>query len=191
VHLVSSGSNGFQVTSLPMVVDRESGRLAGHLARANTHWRQLDGKTVVAIAVASEAYVSPSWYRTKSESGGRVVPTWNYEAVHVHGVAQLHQDTEWLSDLVRRTTDVHESRRSDGSDRWRVDDAPDDFIDRQLAAIVGVSVSLDRIDAKQKMSANRSVADRAGVIAGLSATEGSSPRMIDVMSNALDAELQP
>lgn len=143
------------------------------------------------IAMASESYVSPSWYRSKHESGGRVVPTWNYEAVHVHGVAQLHQDTEWLSDLVRRMTDVHESRRSDGSDRWEVDDAPDDFIDRHLAAIVGVSVSLDRIDAKQKMSANRSVADRAEVIAGLSATEGSSLRLIDIMSGALDSEPQP
>ncbi len=185
VHLVSSGPDGFEVTSLPMLVDRQSGRLVGHLARANSHWRGLDGNPVVVVAVASESYVSPSWYPSKHETGGRVVPTWNYEAVHVHGIARVHEDTSWLSQLVRQLTEVHESRRTDSSDHWAVSDAPDDFIDRQLEAIVGVSVSLDRIDAKQKLSANRSDADRAGVVGGLSATANAPTRMIDLMSRSL------
>lgn len=190
VHLVSSGADGFQVSSLPMLVDRESGCLVGHFARANPHWRDLDGSRVVAIAVASESYVSPSWYPSKHEDGGRVVPTWNYEAVHVHGVAHLHESTEWLSNVVGQLTDVHEARRTDGAERWQVTDAPADFIDRQLAAIVGVSVSLDRIEAKQKLSANRSDTDQAGVVAGLLATEGSPKRMIEIMSRSLDPEAE-
>ncbi|HSM66776.1 MAG TPA: FMN-binding negative transcriptional regulator [Ilumatobacteraceae bacterium] len=188
VHLVSNGASGFEATSLPMIVDRESDRLIGHLARANDHWRALDEQPVVVIAVASESYVSPSWYPSKSASGGRVVPTWNYEAVHVHGVARLHHDPEWLTAVVGRLTEVHESRRTDGSDRWAVSDAPADFIALQLKAIVGLSVSIDRIDAKQKLSANRSEPDQAGVMEGLSETLGAPTRMIEAMACALEAD---
>jgi transcriptional regulator len=190
VHLVSMGAAGFEVTSLPMIVDRDTGCLIGHLARANAHWRALDGSPVVVIAVASESYVSPGWYPSKQTTGGRVVPTWNYESVHVHGIAQLHHDAEWLADMVGRLTDLHESRRTDRSDRWAVSDAPADFIDQQLGAIVGLSVSIDRIEAKQKLSANRSEADRAGVVGGLSGTLGAPRRMIEQMSRSLEAEPQ-
>jgi transcriptional regulator len=186
VHLVSMGATGFEVTSLPMIVHRDSGRLAGHLARANAHWRTLDGSPVVVIAVASESYVSPGWYPSKQTSGGRVVPTWNYESVHVHGIAQLHHDAKWLADMVGELTDLHESRRTDGSDRWAVSDAPADFIDQQLRAIVGLSVSIERIEAKQKLSANRSDADRAGVVEGLCDTLGAPRRMIETMSRSLE-----
>jgi transcriptional regulator len=188
VHLVSTGAAGFEVTSLPMIVHRDSGRLAGHLARANAHWRALDGSPVVVIAVASESYVSPGWYPSKQTNGGRVVPTWNYESVHVHGVAQLHHDANWLADMVGQLTDLHESRRTDRSDRWAVSDAPPAFIDQQLKAIVGLSVSIDRIEAKQKLSTNRSEADRIGVVEGLRETVGSPRRMVDAMSRSLEAE---
>jgi transcriptional regulator len=188
VHLVSNGASGFEATSLPMIVDLESDRLIGHLARANHHWRALDEQPVVVIAVASQSYVSPSWYPSKHTDGGRVVPTWNYEAVHVHGVARLHHDPEWLTAVVDRLTEMHESRRTDGSGRWAVSDAPAAFIARQLEAIVGLSVSIDRVDAKQKLSANRSEADRAGVVEGLSATLGSPTRMIETMARALDPD---
>ncbi|MEM8619065.1 MAG: FMN-binding negative transcriptional regulator [Actinomycetota bacterium] len=189
VHLVSSTTEvGFEVTSLPMIVDHEAGHLAGHVARANTQWERLDGSRAVVIAVTSESYVSPSWYPSKQQNDGRVVPTWNYEAVHVHGVARVHADKAWLSDLVRTLTDRHETRRTDGSHRWAVSDAPIDFIDRQLDAIVGVSVSLERIEAKQKLNANRSAADRAGVVEGLSATDGAPQRMIELMARSLDGE---
>lgn len=185
VHLVSSGPTGFEATSLPMLVDRASDRLIGHLARANGHWRVLDGQPVVVIGVASEHYVSPSWYPSKEASGGRVVPTWNYESVHVHGVARIHDDRAWLAAVVDRLTETHESQRTDGSDRWSVRDAPAEFVEHQLGAIVGLSVSIERIEAKQKLSANRTAADRAGVVDGLSATLGAPARMIEAMSLAL------
>ena len=188
VHLVSMGESGFQATSLPMLVDRASGRLFGHLARANAHWRALDAQPVVVIAVASQSYVSPSWYPSKATNGGRVVPTWNYEAVHVHGVARVHLDRVWLRAVVDRLTDLHESRRTDATDRWATSDAPAEFIDQQLGAIVGLSVSIDRIDAKQKLSANRSRADRAGVVQGLSRTSGAPTRMIETMSQSIEVD---
>jgi transcriptional regulator len=185
VHLVSTGPSGFQATSLPMIVDHEHNSLIGHLARANTHWKALDEQPVLVIAIASDGYVSPSWYPSKQENGGRVVPTWNYEAVHVHGVAQLHHDPDWLRAFVERLTDEHETRRTDDGDRWAVADAPEDFLDQQLKGIVGLSVSLDRIEAKQKLSGNRDEADRAGVVAGLTGTLGAPARMIDAMTSAL------
>lgn len=188
VHLVSVGSSGFDVTGLPMIFDEATDRLFGHVARANRHWRELDEKPVVVIAVASDAYISPSWYRSKLDDGGRVVPTWNYEAVHVHGEARIHDDPDWTSAMVEALTDKHESRRTDGADRWAVSDAPHEFVEQQLRAIVGVSVSIDRIEAKQKLGANRSVLDQAGVVEGLTGTAGSPSRMIDAMTSALGTE---
>jgi len=186
VHLVSTGPAGFEATSLPMLTDETSGCLIGHVARANPHWRALDGRDALVIAVASESYVSPSWYPSKQANGGRVVPTWNYEAVHVHGVARVYDDVEWLAALVRRLTDEHESRRTDPGEPWAVSDAPESFIDQQLKAIVGISVSIDRIEAKQKLSANRDEADRAGVVRGLSATDGAPARMTRLMAEELE-----
>ncbi len=186
VHLVSSGAAGLEVSSLPMIVDRAGGQLVGHLARANPHWKRLDGCPAVAIAVASDTYVSPSWYPSKPASGGRVVPTWNYEAVHVHGVANTHDDPAWITDVVDRLTERHEARRTDGGERWAIGDAPADFLAQQVRAIIGVSVSIEQIDAKRKLSGNRSAEDRAGVVRGLSATAGAPQRMIDAMAAALD-----
>ncbi|MEM9513265.1 MAG: FMN-binding negative transcriptional regulator [Actinomycetota bacterium] len=185
-HLVSNSSSGFEVSSLPIIVDRAAGQLVGHLARANAHWKRLDGQPVVLIAVASNSYVSPSWYASKAATGGRVVPTWNYEAVHVHGVARTHDDPAWISDVVDRLTEHHEAQRTDGGERWATSDAPAAFLARQVRAIIGVSVAIERIDAKRKLSANRSADDRAGVVRGLSATSGAPQRMIDAMTAALD-----
>lgn len=182
VHLVSMSSAGFEATSIPMLLDRDAGRLLGHVARANVHWTSLDDQPVLVIALPSEGYVSPDWYPSKQETGGRVVPTWNYEAVHVRGTARVHHDPTWLEGLVERLTDTHESRRTDGGQRWGIGDAPADFLEQQLRAIVGVSVSIDSIDAKRKLGANRSVADRAGVVAGLSRTIDASPRLVRVTS---------
>lgn len=186
VHLVSTGPSGFEATSLPMLMDESSGCMIGHVARGNPHWRTLDGRDALVIAVASDSYVSPSWYPSKQANGGKVVPTWNYEAVHVHGVARVRDDVEWLDALVRRLTDEHESRRTDPGERWAVSDAPADFVALQLKAIVGISVSVDRVEAKQKLSANRDEADRAGVVRGLSATDGAPSRMTRLMSEDLE-----
>lgn len=161
--LVTAGPGGLEATMLPFLYDRERGVLQGHFARNNDHWRHVDGRAALVIVRGPDAYVTPTWYATKAEHG-RVVPTWNYVVAHVHGVVTIHDDVEWVSDLVRRLTDHHEAHRPLP---WSVDDAPERFVEGQLRAIVGVEVAIGRIDAKFKLSQNRPDADIDGVIAGL------------------------
>lgn len=171
-HLVTMGPSGFDATGLPFMVDRDvgpSGRLRGHVARANSQWRTIDGAPALVLLPLTDAYVSPSSYPSKAEHG-KVVPTWNYEVVHVHGTVQIRDDHEWLRELVTDLTDQHEAHRSVES-RWAVTDAPNDFIGKQLQAIVGIEVQIESIDGKRKLSQNRSEADRLGAAAAL----GSSP----------------
>jgi transcriptional regulator len=110
-----------------------------------------------------DAYITPGWYATKAETG-RVVPTWNYVTAHVYGRLIVHDDPVWTEDLVRRLTTKHEAYRNHP---WSVDDAPRAFIEGQLRAIVGIELAITRIEAKAKLSQNRSPADVEGVIAGL------------------------
>jgi transcriptional regulator len=161
VDLISPTADGLIATPLPML--REGTSLLGHVARNNPHWwAGVTGESMV-IAHGSEAYVSPSWYAAKREHG-RVVPTWNYLIAHVYGELVVHDDSEWLRSLVTRLTDRNEAARPDP---WSVDDAPAAFVEGQLRAIVGVELRIARIEAKAKLSQNRSGADRAGVVAGL------------------------
>jgi transcriptional regulator len=117
----------------------------------------------LVIVRGPDAYVTPSWYVTKSEHG-RVVPTWNYVTAHVYGRLVVHDDPAWLEALVRRLTDRHEATNPLP---WSVDDAPPKFIAGQLRAIVGVELVISRVEAKLKLSQNRSGADVDGVVAGL------------------------
>jgi transcriptional regulator len=172
-HLVTVGPNGFASTALPFLVDRKSGsrgRLRGHLARANPHWRTIDGASTLVIVPLADGYVSPSWYPSKAEHG-RVVPTWNYELVHVHGTARIRDDRTWVRQVVTDLTDRHESARSAPPPRWEVTDAPPDFIDAQLRAIVGVEVEISAVEAKRKLSQNRPEGDRAGVETALARSD--------------------
>jgi transcriptional regulator len=172
-HLVTSGPDGFTSTGLPVLVDRDAGpygRLRGHLARANPHWRTIDGASTLVIFPLVDGYVSPSWYPSKAEHG-KVVPTWNYELVHVHGTVRVHDDPAWVRLLVTDLTDRHESARSAPPARWRVTDAPSDFIEAQLRAIVGVEVEISSIEAKRKLSQNRPDRDRAGVETALATSD--------------------
>lgn len=163
-HLVSTTSTGLVATTLPILLD--GGSLLGHVARANSHWRDaLTEDESLAIIAGPDAYVSPSWYATKREHG-RVVPTWNYTSVHVYGTLLVHDDPAWTLDLVRRLTDRHESRLDEP---WSVDDAPAAFVERMLGAIVGVELQITRIDAKRKLSQGRDERDIDGVIAALEA----------------------
>ena len=144
-------------------------RLVGHLARANPHWRAIgDGSPGLAVVTGPDAYVSPSFYATKRQHG-RVVPTWNYSAVHVRGPVRVIDDVDWLRELVGALTDHHESVREQP---WAVEDAPSSYVEGQLKAIVGVEMVVDSVDAKAKLSQNRSEEDRAGVVAGLEGTPG-------------------
>lgn len=142
----------------------ESGLVVGHLARANDHWRRIrDGAPGLVVVTGPQAYVSPSWYASKAEDG-RVVPTWNYSAVQLRGTVTVHDEPEWLHGLVTRLTERHEAERPDP---WAVTDAPEQFVAGRLRAIVGVCLRVTSAEAKAKWSQNRSDADRAGVLAGL------------------------
>ena len=163
-HLVTAQPGSLDATFLPFLVDVDAHRVLAHFARANPQWRSADGTRALLIATGADAYISPSYYATKRETG-EVVPTWNYTVVHAHGVLRVHHDTEWLRDLVSRLTDLHERSREDP---WAVTDAPAEYIDRNLKAIVGVELLVDRLDAKRKLSQNRSTEDIAGVLTGLS-----------------------
>ncbi|UJP39743.1 FMN-binding negative transcriptional regulator [Cellulomonas palmilytica] len=165
--LVTTGADGFPVATLLPVL-WEGDRLVAHLARGNPQWREIaergdDGAPALAIVAAHQAYVSPAWYASKAEHG-RVVPTWNYSAVHLSGRVRVHDDPDWLRGVLTRLTDAHESHRAQ---RWRVSDAPEVFVTKQLRAIVGVELLVERVEGKAKLSQNRSPADRAGVVAGL------------------------
>jgi transcriptional regulator len=161
--LVTGGPEGLQATMLPFLYDRDRGVLQGHFARNNDHWRHIQGVEALVIAHGPDSYVTPAWYASKAEHG-RVVPTWNYAVVHVHGTVTVHDDVDWLSSLVRRLTDHHEQRRPAP---WSVDDAPERFVAGQLRAIVGIEIAIRRVEAKFKLSQNRPEADIDGVIAGL------------------------
>ena len=149
-------------TLLPVIWDED--RLVFHLARANPHWRAIQpGAPALAVVTGAQAYVSPAWYPSKSEHG-RVVPTWNYSAVHLTGRVTMHDDPEWLRDAVTRLTELHEQSRED---RWSVADAPATYVEKQLRAIVGVDFAIERVEGKAKLSQNRSDDDFAAVVAGL------------------------
>jgi transcriptional regulator len=175
--LVTADEDGRpESTLVPVLWDREGidpaagrfGRLLAHVARANEQWHGVSGRRALAIVHGPQAYVSPSWYAAKAEHG-RVVPTWNYSAVHLAGTVELLDDAGWLRELVGRLTDRHEAGRPHP---WSVDDAPTAYVAGQLRAIVGVVVHLDVVEAKAKLSQNRSEADRHGVVAGLRAEGG-------------------
>jgi transcriptional regulator len=164
-------------------VDPEAGRfgtLLAHVARMNEQWVDVsDGQRILAIVHGPQAYVSPSWYAAKAEHG-RVVPTWNYSAVHLSGTVEHVDDPDELRDLVGRLTDRHELDRPDP---WSVDDAPEAYVAGQLKAIRGLVIRLDAVEAKAKLSQNRSLADRDGVVAGLLADgDPEGVRVADAMA---------
>jgi transcriptional regulator len=142
------------------------GVLRGHTARANSLWRDLEPEArVLAIFTGADSYISPSWYPSKREHG-RVVPTWNYATVHVDGSIRFIEDASWLRAFVGALTDEHEQGRAG---RWQVSDAPADYIDGMLRAIVGFEITVLGLVGKFKGSQNRSAADRAAVGAALRA----------------------
>jgi len=165
--LVTIADGVLEANHLPLLVDPEPapyGTLRGHVARANPLWRQPHKDSeVLAIFQGPQAYVTPSWYPSKRETG-EVVPTWNYAVVHACGPLVVHDDRKWVRDLVSQLTAQQEAARAQP---WGINDAPSEYIDRMLAAIVGIEIPLTRLEGKWKVSQNRLDADRAGVIAGL------------------------
>lgn len=168
--LVTHGEQGLQASHLPLLLRPDqgpNGTLYGHFARANPQWKALqDGAQALVIFAGADAYVSPGFYPSKADHG-KVVPTWNYVAVHAYGTVEVFTDADRLRNLVSALTDRHEAGRNNP---WKVADAPADYIDGMLKAIVGFALPIERLEGKRKLSQNRSPADIAGVREGLAAS---------------------
>ncbi len=173
--LVTAGQSGLMANLAPFLID-EAGPgpavLRCHLARANPQWRELAGlDECMVVFQGPQAYVSPSWYPSKRETG-MVVPTWNYAAVHVWGRPNAFEDEAWLRQQVASLTASQEAGRAQP---WSVSDAPPDYIGAQLKGIVGVAIPISRIEGKWKVSQNRPDRDRAGAVEGLLNEAGGEP----------------
>jgi transcriptional regulator len=169
--LVTLGEDGLTASHLPFLIDVEPapfGTLSGHLARGNPQWRAAKPEIeALAIFTGPTAYISPSWYPSKQQTG-KVVPTWNYVAIHAYGSVRFFDDADSLRRIVTRLTETHERGRAKS---WQVTDAPADFVTAMLKGIVGLEFVVTRLEGKWKMSQNRPAEDRAGVVEGL-AREG-------------------
>jgi transcriptional regulator len=164
--LVSAGGAGLYATHLPTVLkgEGEFGAIECHLARANPHWKDLaEGGEALMIFQGAEAYVTPNWYASKAETG-KVVPTWNYAAVHAYGRPQVMQDKDWL---LRHVGELATQQEAGEPKPWAVTDAPDSFIDVMLRGIVGFRFDIARLEGKWKMSQNREMRDRVTTADGL------------------------
>jgi transcriptional regulator len=167
--LVTQQAGGVTADAIPLEYVATTHTLRGHVARANPIWREAAGQSVLAVFNGPQAYITPSWYPSKATTH-KVVPTWNYTLVHAHGVLRAVEDAPWLHALVTGLTAHHEAPRPQP---WAVADAPDDYVQQMLRAIVGIEIPVDRLIGKWKISQNRSDADRLGVAAGLA--EGTAP----------------
>jgi transcriptional regulator len=179
-NLVTATTEGLIATPLPLLIAPDEGpygTLYGHVARANPQWSLAPTGEALAMFTGPDAYISPSWYASKQEHH-KVVPTWNYIAVHAYGAAEFFEDKDRLLDLVSRLTRHHEAPRAEP---WAVTDAPETFIQAQLKGIVGLRLPITRLEGKRKLSQNRTAADRAGVAAGLASSDRASDRDISAL----------
>ncbi|HEY1801927.1 MAG TPA: FMN-binding negative transcriptional regulator [Terriglobales bacterium] len=169
--LVTMGSSGLFATHLPMVLERAQekegqllGRLKGHVSRANRQWRDFSPE-IEALAIFSgpQHYISPSWYPEKRETG-KVVPTWNYAVVHAYGHLKVIEDTDWLLAHLESLVNIHEASFPTP---WKISDAPAEYIESLTKGIVGLELSIQRLEGKWKASQNHSAAHRESVVKGL------------------------
>ncbi len=186
--LITNGQGGLTANPVPFRLHpslSKLGTLRAHLARANPQWRDAESlREVLVVFQDTDAYITPSWYETKRESG-KVVPTWNYATVHAYGAVRVIEEREWLRQLVDDLTSTHEAGRVAP---WAVADAPAEYIDQMMLAIVGIEINISRIEGKWKVSQNRSAEDRAGIVTGLRAT-GDERSLC--MANLIDAATKP
>jgi len=172
--LVIATPDGPTADLIPLEFDDAGNTLRGHVARANPLWKHA-GAQALAVFTGPEAYVSPGWYASKREHG-KVVPTWNYTMVQARGTLRAVDDAPWLRALVGRLTDHHEARQAAP---WKVDDAPVDYVQQMLRAIVGIEIPLASLVGKWKVSQNRSASDRGGVAQALRAAHAAMADLVD------------
>lgn len=178
--LVTVDESGMPVgTHMPILWDAATRTATGHIARANPQWKQGAGKGLIVLS-GPEAYVTPTWYPSKAEHG-KVVPTWNYETVHISGSVEWFEDAGRLEAVVRDLSDFHEQDRPAP---WAVSEAPRTYIEAMLRGIIGVTLTAERIEAKRKLSQNKSEADFAGVKQGLAASGDLMAREVADMMRA-------
>ena len=171
--LVTMGADGLTADAIPLAFDAAAGphgTLRGHVARANPLWQQADGQPVLAVFNGPQAYVTPSWYPSKAATH-KVVPTWNYTVVQARGTLRAVPDAPWLHALVTDLTARHEGGRPAP---WAVSDAPEDYVQQMLRAIVGIEIVVTQLTGKWKVSQNRADPDRLGVADGLQAEPGAA-----------------
>ncbi len=176
-HLVSNTEKGLVSTLLPLIYDQETNSLLGHVAKLNIQASLPTNQEALVISMLNETYISPNWYASKEEHH-KVVPTWDYMMVHAYGQLVIHDESEWILNQVTRLTNHFEANQPKP---WNVDQAPTDYVDGQIRAIVGIELKINRIEASFKMSQNKSKADLDGVIAGLQKADKVS------ISEAIDA----
>ncbi|WP_323795106.1 FMN-binding negative transcriptional regulator [Nisaea sp.] len=185
--LVTLGPDGLVASHVPMLLDAEKGThgtLTGHLAKANIQTKT-EASNIEALAIfqGPDAYITPNWYATKQEHG-KVVPTWNYVAVHAYGQISFFEDTERLRDQVSRLTDKHEA---ENAEPWAVNDAPENFVQSHLKGIIGFEIPITRIDGKWKLSQNRPAEDKKGVMSGLDSRDGADAAISSVTRERLQS----
>ena len=169
--LITTSEAGFEVTHLPTVLKDEGtlGVVECHVSRANPHWKAIGGAARgLLIYTGPEAYITPAWYPSKA-AHGKVVPTWNYAVVHAHGSAEIIDDRQWL---VRHVSELTDQQEAGAAVPWATSDAPGNYVEMLSRGIVGMRFTIDRIEGKAKMSQNRELPDREGVVSGLRALGG-------------------
>lgn len=186
---VMNGDSGLVANHIPFLLDRSRGKfgmLVGHVSRANPVWKQLkDSAPSVVMFQGPQSYITPGWYPSKADEG-KVVPTWNYNVVHAHGVAKAIEDGDWLYEMLVRLTAFNEATQVSP---WQVTDAPMDFIRKLARAVVGIEIPIDRVEGKRKVSQDEALQDRWGTVTGLAAqgTENAS-RMAVLVRQAIEQD---
>lgn len=174
--LITMGDSGLFASHLPMVLHRSNDRqavLRGHLSRANRQWKEFSPEILsLAIFSGPQHYITPAWYPEKAETG-KVVPTWNYAVVHAYGPLVILEDPQWLLTHLHSLTDMQESSQALP---WKVSDAPEDFIAALLRGIVGVELTIERLEGKWKVSQNQTEHTRSSVVEGLAALNTETSR---------------
>jgi transcriptional regulator len=186
--VAASQAKGLEAIHIPLILDPHAGpfgSLKGHIARANSLWRDVaSGAEVLAIFQGASHYISPNWYPSKREHG-KVVPTWNYTAVHARGKISWIHDRAWLRGFLQTLTARHERRYTSP---WQMSDAPAEYIEQMLKAIVGFEIALESLTGKWKLSQNRDAADRAGVVASLAASTAEADRAMAALVDCPDQD---
>jgi transcriptional regulator len=184
--LITLTADGLNANHIPLMVDAscgEFGTLRGHVARSNTMWKTFDPDVnALVVFQGPDAYISPSWYPSKQEHG-KVVPTWNYAVVHATGPLVICDDVAWMRAFLDGTTDHFETTRNTAGERWKMNDAPDEFLQTMMRAVVGIEIPIANIEGKWKVSQNRAFADRVGVADGLAQGSNASAHAMAKLVN--------